>query len=174
MPVLLSAGLLSGCGSGHGGPDSGPAKGSAHAEGVAGQVTVIRDWANALRRGDVRRAAGYFALPSVFANGIGANGQLAAVVIRSAHQARVVNESLSCGAQLISTRRRGKYIVAAFRLTNRSGPGAGCGSGIGEDASTDFLIRHGRIVEWIRAPATGPPPKLAAPSANPQTPAVQI
>jgi hypothetical protein len=174
MPLILCAGLLAGCGTDLTHRGGSTSTTSAGAGGDGAQVRVIRDWANALRRGDVRAAAGYFAVPSIFANGESASGQLAEVVIRSRREAQVVNQSLSCGAQLISTRRNGKYIAAAFRLTNRTGLGAGCGSGTGQAASTDFLIRNGRIVEWIRAPVSGAAPKVPAPSANPQSPGTQI
>jgi hypothetical protein len=176
LPLILSAGLLAGCGTDltHAAGSS-RAKPAAAAGSAGAQVAVIEGWANALRRGDVRAAAGFFAVPSIFANGAGANGQLAEVVVRSLRQAQVVNASLSCGAQLVSTRRSGKYILGAFRLTNRSGLGAGCGSGAGQTASVEFLIRNGHIVEWIRAAAgSGAPPKLPAPTANPQTPGTQI
>jgi hypothetical protein len=40
-------------------------------------------------------------------------------------------------------------VTASFDLTER--PGAGrCGSGTGEEASTAFVIRDGKIVEWRR------------------------
>ena len=42
---------------------------------------------------------------------------------------------------------------ALFRLTGRPGlGGSGCGGGVGQTARTNFMIAHGRIVEWIRAP----------------------
>src|ERR1019366_8619235 len=63
------------------------------------------------------------------------------------------NETLPCGAKLISASRLGRYVNALFRLTDRPGPGGGgCGSGAGQTARTDFLIADGRILEWIRAP----------------------
>jgi hypothetical protein len=116
-------------------------------------VSVIKAWSDALRRGDVRGAAGYFALPSELINGIGPNGQPELGVIRTLAQAEAANEAFPCGAKLISASRRGRYVNALFRLTDRPGPGGGdCGSGAGQTARTDFLIVDGRIVEWIRAP----------------------
>ncbi len=169
--LVVTVGLLAGCGSGRliAAPRHAPASRD------AAEVTVIRDWAAALARGNLRGAAGYFALPSVFANGTGANGQLAAVVIHTEREAEAVNASLSCGAKLISTTQHGRYIQAFFRLTNRSGRGADCGSGTGASASTDFVIVHGHIVDWVRAPANaGQTPKLPTPPANPQTPGQPI
>jgi hypothetical protein len=118
-----------------------------------GALNVIKAWSDALRRGDVRGAANYFALPSELVNGIGASGQPELFVIRTLAVAAAANETLPCGARLISASRQGRYISAVFRLTNRPGPGGGgCGSGAGQTARTDFLISAGRIVEWIRAP----------------------
>jgi hypothetical protein len=39
-----------------------------------------------------------------------------------------------------------------FQLTNRPGPGGGCGAGIGQTARTNLVLSRGLIVEWIRAP----------------------
>jgi hypothetical protein len=114
-------------------------------------VAVIRGWSDALRRGDVDAAARYFALPSEFFNGADD-----AIAIDTEAQARAANATLPCGAVLLSTMRRGRFVTALFRLTNRPGPDGGCGSGTGQLASTDFIIAHGRITYWIRAPQTGP------------------
>ena len=176
--LIAMAGLLAGCGSGQSSSRSGPRSPLRRAglQKDAAELSVIRGWASALRRGDLRAAARYFALPSIFANGIGSNGGLAAVVIHTERQAQAVNASLPCGAQLISATQHGKYINAAFRLTNRSGPGAGCGSGTGQSAYTDFVITHGRIVQWIRAPAAsgGAQPPVPTVPANPQNPGPEV
>jgi hypothetical protein len=136
---------------------------------------VIRSWSNALRRGDVTAAARYFALPSEFANGPAANGEMAVVTIRTEAQAVTVNSGLSCGSVLISVHQQGRYVNALFRLTNRGGPGGGCGSGTGQLARTDFLIARGRIVEWIRAPEApdgGTSPEPPNPTPTPAGPVV--
>ena len=135
-------------------------------------VSVIRAWSSALRHGDVRGAARYFALPSLLANGSGPNG-LAVITIRSLAEADAANASLPCGAKFISADQRGRYVNALFRLTTRPGPGGGCSTGAGQTARTNFVIRDGRIVEWIRAPDdprdnSGPaPPSRAQPSPTP-------
>ena len=127
-------------------------------------VSVIRAWSTALRHGDVAAAARYFALPSEFAN-----GPDEVLTIHTEAQARAVNTTLPCGALLISVQRRGQYLSALFRLTNRSGPEAGCGSGAGQLARTDFVIANGHIVEWVRADTTGggQPPAAPAPTTIP-------
>jgi hypothetical protein len=130
----------------------------------AGAVAVIRAWSDALRRGDVHAAAHYFQIPSLFFDG----GPI--VELHSLRDAEAANEELPCGARLISASRHGKYVNALFELTQRPGPGGGCGSGAGQTARTFFLIHDGRIVEWLRVPDepgdNGSPP----PPASPQTP----
>lgn len=118
-----------------------------------GAVNLIRGWSDALRRGDVRAASRYFALPSVMINGGDAGGHALVITIGDLDQAAAANASLPCGARLISTDQRGRYVNALFRLTGRSGPGGtDCGTGAGATARTNFLIDRGQIVAWIRAP----------------------
>jgi hypothetical protein len=124
-------------------------------------VAVIRHWADALRRGDVRGAARYFQIPSVFAPGPDQE-----VTIHSRAQARAVNAALPCGAKLISVMRvGGPFVQALFRLTGRPGQGGStCNPGAGQTARTNLVIRSGHIRVWIRAPDQpgdnqgGPPP----------------
>ncbi len=137
----------------------------------AATVAVIKAWSTALRTGHVTAAARYFRVPSVFYTGNGPP-----VELRTFAQVEVANASLPCGARLLSAHREGRYVNALFRLTDRAGPGGeqGCGSGTGLTARTDFLVRGGRIVQWIRAPdepgdngtpRTAPPP--TAPGTTP-------
>jgi len=133
-----------------------------------GAVRVIKAWSNALRRGDVRGAARYFAVPSVMINGVGPAGQLALIRIRSAADAVLANETLPCGARFVSADMRGRFVDVLFQLTGRPGPGGtDCGSGLGATARTSFVIARGRIVEWIRTPDE--PGDSAAGAAPPQT-----
>ena len=75
------------------------------------------------------------------------------ITIGTPDEATAANATLPCGARLISTDQRGRYVNALFRLTGRPGlGGSSCGSGAGATARTNFVIAHGRIVEWIRAP----------------------
>ncbi len=112
-------------------------------------VAVIRHWADALRRGDVRGAARLFQIPSVFAPGPDQE-----VTIHNLAQAEAANRTLPCGARLISVVRVGGQLVQAlFRLTGRPGPGGStCNPGAGETARTNFVIRSGHIRVWLRAP----------------------
>ena len=116
-------------------------------------VAVIRAWSDALRRGDVRGAARLFALPSLMINGTDSNGDAVVITIGTTVQAEEANATLPCGAVLLSTDQRGRYVNALFRLTGRPGVGGStCGTGVGQTARTNFVIVGGRIVEWIRAP----------------------
>jgi hypothetical protein len=130
-------------------PDPGPTR----VHPAAADVRVIRGWSDALRRGDLGAAASYFSLPSVMIDGTDANGNALVIQINSRAQAEAANAALPCGARLISADQRGRYVNALFRLTGRRGlGGSDCGTGAGETARTNFVIAHGLIVEWIRAP----------------------
>jgi hypothetical protein len=135
-------------------------------------VAVIKQWSTRLREGDVTRAAGFFAIPSEFFNG---GSPSAVIVIRTPAQAVAVNATLPCGARFLSADQRGRYTNALFRLTGRHGPGGSdCPGSVGATARTNFLISHGRIVAWVRAPddpGDNPAPPARPPA--PQTPARQ-
>lgn len=111
-------------------------------------VEVIDGWSSTLRQGDLERAAGFFALPSVAENGP------TLIPIEDRGDARAFNASLPCGARLIRAEAEGEFTVATFRLTERPGPGA-CGAGTGATAQTAFVIEDRKIVEWRRVAAGG-------------------
>lgn len=153
--AVLVALALSGCGG------AGPAPAS-HASskvvkpprgaGVsAAAATVIEGWTTALRTGHPKRAAAYWAHPSVMINGAGAAGEVAVLRIDNSRQARIADETLSCGATLTATSREGRYVLAEFTLSVRKGTGASS-SGCSGPAAVDFLIRKRHIVRWLRAP----------------------
>ena len=110
------------------------------------EKAVIRGWADALRRGDVERAIGYWRTPAIAANG----SQPFKLLTRRA--VRQFNDGLACGARLESVERDEGYVLATFRLTERKDAPVSCGSGVGHRARTLFLLRGGKIVQWIRAP----------------------
>jgi hypothetical protein len=114
------------------------------------KVRVVREWADTLRRGDVRGAARFFALPSTVANGT------VPLRIETRAHARFFNRTLPCGAKLIATEpaEEGSFI-ATFRLTERPGRGR-CGSGTGATARTAFQVRGGLITAWVRVPDEDP------------------
>jgi hypothetical protein len=145
--VLVAAIAVVGAGCGSSAPHT---SAKARTAADASAVGVIRGWSTALRRGDLNTAARYFALPSEFVNG---GGEV--IAIHTEAQARLANASLPCGALLISTVRRGRFVSALFRLTNRVGADGACGTGTGQLARTNFVIAAGRIIDWIRAPDAG-------------------
>jgi hypothetical protein len=166
--VAALAVVLPGCGStgvsSH--RRSSGAASSSGSPGVPGAVvSVIRGWSDALRAGHVAVAARYFRIPSVFFSGDGAP-----IMLHSLAQVETVNGALPCGATYLSAHSQGRYVNALFRLTNRSGPGGeqGCGSGTGTTARVNFLIRNGRIVEWLRA--SDEPGENGSPRAPPSSP----
>lgn len=116
-------------------------------------IAVIRGWSVALGRGDVHAAGGYFALPSQMIPGADNKGDAVVLTLSTRSQADSAQTTLPCGAQFVSADQRGRFTNALFRLTGRSGPGGtNCGSGVGMTARTNFVIAHGKILAWIRAP----------------------
>lgn len=177
LALLLAATLavvVSGCAStavlpGHGAVAAAHLVGQDGPPADPGKVAVVRHWAAALRAGNLKGAAGYFHLPSLFDNGVSER-----LRIQTRAQAELVNSTLSCGARVISAFRVGRFIDVLFRLTSRSGRGGGrqaCGTGVGQTARTDFLIHDGKIYQWLRAPSLpgdpGVPGGPSAPQGNP-------
>jgi hypothetical protein len=109
------------------------------------EEAVVRGWTEALRRGDVERAVSYWRAPAIAANG----SQPFRLVTRRA--IRQFNEGLTCGAKLESVERDKDYVLATFRLTNRRDRPGACSQGVGQRARVLFLLRGGRIAQWIRA-----------------------
>jgi hypothetical protein len=116
---------------------------STPAPAPADQVRVIRRWADLLRQGHVVAASRLFSIPTVVAN------PAPRFQLGTRAEVRFFNRTLPCGARLVDSELRGRYVVATFVLTERPG-GSGCGSGVGHKAQTAFLIRGHRIVEWLR------------------------
>ena len=153
--LLLLALLAGGCG---GGDSAAPRASSTPAPSASpraeqeaettppdpADVEVVRAWADTLRRGHVRAAARYFAVPSVVANGT------SPIRLDSRAAVEFFNRTLPCGARLIGTEPAARgFFIATFRLTERPGQGQ-CGSGTGETARTAFRVRDEHITEWLR------------------------
>jgi hypothetical protein len=131
-----------------------PPKAARRADPAA--TRVIEAWSTALRHGRVDDAAAYFALPSLVENGA------PPLRVRTRADARAFNASLPCGAVVRRAVAIGRFTVVVFRLTER--PGGDCGTGVGEAAGTAFVIRHGKIVEWVRVDERDVPPIGVVPS----------
>jgi len=132
-------------------------------------IKVIRLWSEALRGGDVERAASFWALPSKVQNGT------PVLTLASTADVRRFNGSLPCGAMLTSgLGAPGGFTIAVFKLTSR--PGADCGTGTGQHARTAIRVRRGKIAEWYRLPddPNAPLPDPEAPQPEPQPPAGPI
>jgi hypothetical protein len=138
-----------------------PAKVPRTATGPADRasVRVIRRWLAALDRGDVTRAAHFFALPSTFQN-----TGTPVLTIDTERERVAVNLSLTCGARAIRTGGAGRYTIVTFRLLER--PGGDCWTGTGQTARGAILVGGGRIREWYRLPDRpgGEPDAPPAPS----------
>jgi limonene-1,2-epoxide hydrolase len=106
-------------------------------------VRVIRRWADALRRGDVRAAARLFALPSIVQLEPGGPE----LRITKRRHAVAFQRVLPCGATVVRADREGRYVTVLLRLTQR--PGDRCDAP-GTTVRTAFLVRDGRIAEWRR------------------------
>jgi hypothetical protein len=105
---------------------------------------VINAWLRALRRGDVERAASYFALPSKFQN------STPVLVVNTKRERIAVNLSFPCGAKARKMGAAGVYTIVTFVLTKR--PGANCGSGVGGTARGAIRVERRHIKEWYRLP----------------------
>jgi hypothetical protein len=122
---------------------------------------VINDWLKALRRGDVKRAAHYFALPSKFQNAT------PVLTVDNEQERLAVNLSLSCGAVATEMGGAGVYTIVTFRLTERKG--GNCGTGVGGKARGAIRVERRHIKEWYRLPddpggAQQAPPAPSGPS----------
>jgi hypothetical protein len=105
---------------------------------------VIRRWLAALDRGDVRRAAHYFALPSKFQNAT------PVLTVNTERERIAVNMSLSCGAVATKMGGAGAFTIVTFKLTQR--PGGDCGTGVGGTARGAIRVERRMIKEWYRLP----------------------
>jgi hypothetical protein len=122
---------------------------------------VINHWLEALRSGNVKRAAHYFALPSKFQNAT------PVLTINNEQERIAVNMSLSCGAVATEMGGAGAYTIVTFRLTERKG--GNCGTGVGGKARGAIRVERRRIKEWYRLPdepggAQQAPPAPSGPS----------
>ena len=122
-------------------------------------ASVHEHWLAALRRGDVRAASRYFALPSTFQNGT------PVLTIDTDVERVAVNEALPCGAKAIRTGGAGAFTIIVFELVRR--PGADCGPGTGNRARGAIRVAGGRIREWYRLPDAPGAAQPAPPAAGP-------
>jgi hypothetical protein len=103
---------------------------------------VIAAWARAVRRGDAKRAAGYFKLPAIVS-------QTTVREISEDGEMQLFNASLSCGARLLEVQHDGRYVVGTFRLVPRKG--FICTSD-GALVRVGFVFEGRRFSEWWQVP----------------------
>ncbi|MEA2253059.1 MAG: hypothetical protein QOC78_2624 [Solirubrobacteraceae bacterium] len=129
-----------------------------HATGPAQASSrrVIDGWLRALRHGEVKRAAHYFALPSKFQNGT------PVLTVDSEIEREAINVALPCGAVATSMGGAGAFTIVGFRLVERAG--GNCGSGVGGRARGAIRVEHGKIKEWYRLPDRQAPQAAPAPT----------
>ena len=105
---------------------------------------VINSWLKALRRGHIKTAAHYFALPSKFQNAT------PVLTVNTEQERLAVMMSLPCGAAATAMGGAGAYTIVKFRLTRR--PGGVCGAGVGGTARGAIRVERRLIKEWYRLP----------------------
>jgi hypothetical protein len=128
-------------------------------------IEVIRGWSEALRTGDIDRAASFWGLPAKIQNAT------PVLTLRTRDDVRAFNLSLTCGAILTAAGKAKAFTILKVRLAARRG--ADCGSGVGKPARTAIRVQGDEIVEWYRLPndPDAPPPRPARPT-TPDAPVV--
>ena len=106
---------------------------------------VINDWLKALRRGHIKTAAHFFALPSKFQNAT------PVLTIDIPAERIAINEALPCGAVPIKLGSAGDFTIVTFRLVTRTGDSC---SAVGATARTAIRVADRHIREWYRLPDT--------------------
>jgi hypothetical protein len=175
---LLSAGVLSACG-GSDSDQAGQARATpgapsdplalppgvpVHSDGPGERkaIEVIRGWSEALRMGDIDRAASFWGLPAKIQN------VSPVLTLRSLDDVRAFNLSLTCGAILTAAGKAKKFTILKMRLAHRRG--ADCGNGVGKSARTAIRVQDDKIVEWYRLPGDPEAPMPAPRRGTPPSP----
>jgi hypothetical protein len=117
-----------------------PRHGSGPADPDAARV--IRGWLRALRRGDIARAASYFAIPSRFQNGT------PVLTLDTRTEVLAVNISFPCGAVATRLESAGPFTLVRFRLTSRVN--GDCRGAEGHTTGGAIRVAGGHIREWYR------------------------
>jgi hypothetical protein len=105
-------------------------------------IRVIRRWLSALSRGDIPRAASYFAIPSRFQNGT------PVLHLDSRTEVLAVNVSFPCGAIATRFTASGRFTLVRFKLTERTN--GDCHGAAGHTTGGAIRVVRGRIREWYR------------------------
>lgn len=108
---------------------------------------MLRAWGMALRRDRAGRAARYFALPAIVAQG-------GVATLETAEQVREFNDGIPCGARLLRVQEHGRFVVGTFRLTRR--PQHRCAAR-GRLIRVAVVVRDRKIAEWREVPKGAEP-----------------
>jgi hypothetical protein len=103
---------------------------------------VLAGWGQALRRDRSRRAARYFAVPAVVAQGN-------VLTLTSAAEITRFNDAFPCGARLLHVQTEGRFLIGTFELTPR--PTREC-EARGDLLRVAFTLRKRKIAEWRELP----------------------
>jgi hypothetical protein len=120
---------------------------------------VLRGWGEALRHDRGARAARYFALPAIVAQG-------AVQTLETPAEVKAFNRGLPCGLRLLRVDASGRFLVGTFELTRR--PAHECATR-GKRVRVAFVLRERKIAEWREVPA-GAQPGPARPENAPDPP----
>ena len=123
---------------------------------------VLRAWGDALRRDRAHRAASYFTVPAVVAQGN-------ELTLTSAADVARFNDAFPCGARLLHVQPEGRFLIGTFELTPR--PTRDCGAR-GDLLRVAFAVRDRKIAEWRELPQPeqpGLPEPEQTPEPKPQT-----
>jgi limonene-1,2-epoxide hydrolase len=134
-----------------------------HSTGPADPVAahVIRGWLRALRRGDIARAASYFAEPSKVQNAT------PVLTLDDQVERMAFNESFPCGAVATRIGSAGAFSVVTFRLTERVG--GDCKGAAGHRAIGAIRVANRKIAEWYRLRLPTDPLPQTQPRIDPGT-----
>lgn len=123
---------------------------------------VITKWLTALSKGDIGRAARFFALPARVQNGT------SVLTLRKAGDREIFNEAFPCGARATKLQEGGKgFTIVDFVLTERAG--GDCQGATGGRARSAIRVVDGHITDWYRLDQLTTP---GAPTPSPVDPSV--
>ncbi len=108
---------------------------------------VLRGWGEALRHDRGGRAARYFAVPVIVAQGD-------VLTLKTSADVKAFNDRFPCGAKLLHVQQDGRFLVGTFELTRR--PDHDC-TAPGELLRVAFALRKRKIAEWREVPQPAEP-----------------
>jgi hypothetical protein len=108
---------------------------------------VLRGWGEALRHDRVGRAASYFTVPAIVAQGN-------ALTLMTAADVKRFNDAFPCGAKLLHVQQEGRFLIGTYELTRR--PQRKC-TAKGELLRVAFALRKRKIAEWREIPQPSQP-----------------